>query len=221
MKELTRSNMSDLEHLSKQIAASLLQIGAVTLRPHQPFTWTSGLKSPIYCDNRLTMSYPDIREQIADGFAYLIREQYPNAEVIAGTATAGIPHAAWAAQKLKLPMIYVRDKAKGHGKENLIEGSVKPGQKVVVIEDLISTGGSSIKAALAVNEAGAEALGVLAIFTYQLDKATDAFKAANIPLQTLTHYSKLLDAAVELGFVKEQDLDLLRSWRENPAAFGV
>jgi orotate phosphoribosyltransferase len=221
MKELTLSNMSELENMSKQIAASLLQIGAVTLRPHQPFTWTSGLKSPIYCDNRLTMSYPNIREQIADGFAALIREKYPNADVIAGTATAGIPHAAWVSQKLNLPMIYIRDKAKGHGKENLIEGTVKPGQKVVVIEDLISTGGSSLKAALAVNEAGAEALGVLAIFTYQLDKATDAFKAANMPLQTLTNYSKLLDAAVELGHVKEQDLNLLRSWRENPSAFGV
>jgi orotate phosphoribosyltransferase len=213
--------MSELENMSKQIAALLLQIGAVTLRPHQPFTWTSGLKSPIYCDNRLTMSYPDIREQIADGFAASIRDLYPDADVIAGTATAGISHAAWVSQKLKLPMIYVRDKAKGHGKENLIEGLVKPGQKVVVIEDLISTGGSSLKAALAVNEAGAVALGVLAIFTYQLGKAADAFKAANIPLQTLTNYSKLIDAAVELGHVKEQDLDLLRSWRENPAAFGV
>jgi orotate phosphoribosyltransferase len=213
--------MSELENMSKQIAASLLQIGAVTLRPHQPFTWTSGLKSPIYCDNRLTMSYPDIREQIADGFAALIREQYPDADVIAGTATAGIAHAAWVSQRLGLPMIYVRDKAKGHGKENLIEGYVKPGQRVVVIEDLISTGGSSLKAALAVNEAGAEALGVLAIFTYQLNKAGDAFKAANMPLQTLTNYSKLLEAAVELGFVKEQDLNLLRSWRENPAGFGI
>jgi orotate phosphoribosyltransferase len=213
--------MSDLEQNSKQIAASLLKIGAVTLRPHQPFTWTSGLKSPIYCDNRLTMSYPDIRERIADGFASLIQEQYPDVEIIAGTATAGIPHAAWVAQKLNLPMIYIRDKAKGHGKENLIEGAVRPGQKVVVIEDLISTGGSSLKAALAVNEAGAEALGVLAIFSYQLDKAAEAFKAADMPLQTLTNYSKLLDAAVELGHIKEQDLDLLRSWRENPAAFGV
>jgi orotate phosphoribosyltransferase len=213
--------MSELEQISRQVAASLLQIGAVSLRPHQPFTWTSGLKSPIYCDNRLTMSYPDIRERIADGFAALIKEQYPNAEVIAGTATAGIPHAAWVAQKLNLPMIYIRDKAKGHGKENLIEGAVKPGQKAVVIEDLISTGGSSLKAALAVNDAGAESLGVLAIFSYQLNKATEAFEAAGIPLQTLTNYTKLLDVALELGQIKEQDLDLLRSWRENPSAFGA
>jgi orotate phosphoribosyltransferase len=159
--------MSEFELLSEQIATDLLQIEAVALRPHQPFTWTSGLKSPIYCDNRLTMSYPNIRERIADGFAAIIKEQYPDAEVIAGTATAGIPHAAWVAQKLNLPMIYIRDKAKGHGKENLIEGLVKPGQKVVVIEDLISTGGSSLKAALAVNDAGAKALAVLAIFSYQ------------------------------------------------------
>ncbi|MNI60830.1 Orotate phosphoribosyltransferase [compost metagenome] len=212
--------MSQLETISRHIAASLLEIEAVALRPHQPFTWTSGLKSPIYCDNRLTMSYPRIREAIAEGFAALIQEQYPDAEVIAGTATAGIPHAAWVAQKLQLPMIYIRDKAKGHGKENLIEGSVKPGQKVVVIEDLISTGGSSLKAAIAVNDAGAKALGVLAIFSYQLDKATDAFQSAGIPLQTLSNYSTLLDVAVELGKIPEQDLALLRSWRENPADFG-
>jgi orotate phosphoribosyltransferase len=213
--------MSEFEQIAQQIATSLLQIEAVALRPHQPFTWTSGLKSPIYCDNRLTMSYPEIRERIADGFAAIIQEQYPNAEVIAGTATAGIPHAAWVAQKLNLPMIYIRDKAKGHGKENLIEGTVKPGQKVIVIEDLISTGGSSLKAALAVNDAGAQALAVLAIFSYQLDKASQAFEAAGMPLQTLTNYGKLLDAALALGHIKEEDLAQLRSWRENPAAYGV
>jgi orotate phosphoribosyltransferase len=211
--------MTQLETISRHIAASLLEIEAVALRPHQPFTWTSGLKSPIYCDNRLTMSYPAIREAIAEGFAATIRQLYPDADVIAGTATAGIPHAAWVAQKLNLPMIYVRDKAKGHGKENLIEGAVKPGQKVVVIEDLISTGGSSLKAALAVNEAGAQALGVLAIFSYQLDKAVEAFKAAGMPLHTLSNYSALLDVAVELGKIKEEDVALLRSWRENPSAF--
>jgi orotate phosphoribosyltransferase len=212
--------MSQLDSISRQIAASLLEIEAVSLRPHQPFTWTSGLKSPIYCDNRLTMSYPSIRELIAEGFVAVIKEQYQDAEVIAGTATAGIPHAAWVAQKLKLPMIYVRDKAKGHGKENLIEGAIKPGQKVVVIEDLISTGGSSLKAALAVNDAGAKVFGVLAIFSYQLDKATGAFQSAGMPLQTLTNYSKLLDAALELGKIREEDLALLRSWRENPEQFG-
>ncbi|MGG1514834.1 orotate phosphoribosyltransferase [Paenibacillus oryzisoli] len=213
--------MSQLETIAQHIAASLLEIGAVALRPQQPFTWTSGLKSPIYCDNRLTMSYPAIREAIADGFAALIKEKFPQAEVVAGTATAGIPHAAWVAQKLGLPMIYIRDKAKGHGKENLIEGTVKPGQKVIVIEDLISTGGSSLKAALAVNDAGAESLGVLAIFSYQLDKATEAFKAANMPLETLSNYSALLEVALEKGAIQASDMELLRSWRANPAAYGV
>lgn len=132
--------MANSTDTAAQIAENLLEIGAVALRPHQPFTWTSGIKSPIYCDNRLTMSYPAIRDLIAESFAALIREAYPEAEVIAGTATAGIPHAAFAAQKLGLPMAYIRDKAKGHGKENQIEGLIKPGQKVVVIEDLISTG---------------------------------------------------------------------------------
>lgn len=213
--------MSQLETISRHVAASLLDIEAVTLRPHQPFTWTSGLKSPIYCDNRLTMSYPAIREAVADGFVALIKAKYADAEVVAGTATAGIPHAAWVAQKLGLPMIYIRDKAKGHGKENLIEGAVKPGQKVIVIEDLISTGGSSLKAALAVKEAGAEALGVLAIFSYELDKAAAAFQAANMPLDTLSNYSKLLEVALEKGKIKEEDLELLYSWRANPAQFGV
>lgn len=210
-----------LEQLSKQIAASLLQIEAVALRPHQPFTWTSGLKSPIYCDNRLTLSYPAIREQIAEGFVTLIHELYPDADVIAGTATAGIPHAAWVAQKMGLPMVYVRDKAKGHGKENLIEGVVKPGQKIVVIEDLISTGGSSLKAAIAVKEAGAEALGVLAIFSYKLDKATDAFDQAGIPLHTLSDYPTLLDVAVQHGAIRSEDIELLRAWREDPASYGA
>ncbi|MFC5450150.1 orotate phosphoribosyltransferase [Paenibacillus aestuarii] len=213
--------MSQLETIAQQIAASLLDIEAVALRPHQPFTWTSGLKSPIYCDNRLTMSHPAIREAIADGFAALIKEKFPDTEVVAGTATAGIPHAAWVAQKLGLPMIYIRDKAKGHGKENLIEGSVKPGQKVIVIEDLISTGGSSLKAALAVKDAGATPLGVLAIFSYQLDKAAQAFEAENMPLHTLSNYSTLLEVALEKGAIKSEDLDLLRSWRGNPAAYGL
>jgi len=212
--------MNQLETIAGTIAASLLEIGAVSLRPQQPFTWTSGLKSPIYCDNRLTMSYPHIRELIADSFAALVRELYPDAEVVAGTATAGIPHAAWVSQKLGLPMIYIRDKAKGHGKENLIEGSVKPGQKVVVIEDLISTGGSSLKAALAVKDAGAQPLGVLAIFSYQLDKATEAFQSAGVPLTTLSNYGALLEVAVKNGTIQESDLAQLRAWRDNPAEYG-
>ncbi|CAM4280768.1 MAG: orotate phosphoribosyltransferase [Paenibacillus macerans] len=213
--------MANSTDTAAQIAENLLEIGAVALRPHQPFTWTSGIKSPIYCDNRLTMSYPAIRDLIAESFAALIREAYPEAEVIAGTATAGIPHAAFAAQKLGLPMAYIRDKAKGHGKENQIEGLIKPGQKVVVIEDLISTGGSSLKAALAVREAGAEPLAVLAIFSYQLDRAVSAFAEAGIPLQTLSNYSALIDVAVERGDIKAEDLELLQSWRKDPASFGA
>jgi orotate phosphoribosyltransferase len=213
-------NMSKLDQIAGQIASSLLDIKAVALRPHQPFTWTSGIKSPIYCDNRLTMSYPEVRDLIAESFASIIREQYPDAEVIAGTATAGIPHAAFVSQKLGLPMAYIRDKAKGHGKENMIEGLIQPGQKVIVIEDLISTGGSSLKAALAVKEAGAEPLAVLAIFSYQLDKATSAFAEAGIPLQTLSNYTALTEKAVELGSIQPEDLELLQAWREDPASFG-
>ncbi|MCJ8011333.1 orotate phosphoribosyltransferase [Paenibacillus sp. KQZ6P-2] len=213
--------MTKLAEIPGQIAAYLLQIEAVALRPKQPFTWTSGIKSPIYCDNRLTMSYPEIREYIAESFAAVIREQYPDTEVIAGTATAGIPHAAWVAQKLNLPMAYIRDKAKGHGKENQIEGMIKPGQKVIVIEDLISTGGSSIKAALAVKDAGAEPQAVLAIFSYQLDKAVQAFSDAGIPLQTLSNYSALMDVALEQGMIQEEDVAALKAWRKDPSSFGV
>lgn len=205
----------NLSELPKQLANELLSIGAVILRPNDPFTWSSGMKAPIYCDNRLTMSYPMIRNQIATGFAELIAKTYPEVEVIAGTATAGIPHAAWVAEKLDLPMIYVRDKAKGHGKQNLIEGDLKPGQKVVVIEDLISTGGSSLKSAIAVNEAGGQTLAVAAIFTYELEKATENFSQHNIPLHTLSNYSALIDAALEAGYVMQADVALLQAWRMN------
>lgn len=213
--------MLNLNEIAAGIAERLLQIEAVALRPHQPFTWTSGIKSPIYCDNRLTMSYPEIRDYIAESFAAIIRETYPDADVIAGTATAGIPHAAFVAQKLNLPMVYIRDKAKGHGKENLIEGKVLPGQKVVVIEDLISTGGSSIKAALALRDAGAEPLGVLAIFTYQLNKASEGFAEADINLQTLSNYTALLEVAERNGVIQAEDILLLQTWRDNPSSYGV
>lgn len=206
--------------LAQRIAAALLQIQAVALRPNQPFTWTSGLKSPIYCDNRLTISYPDIRELIADGFVSLIRENFPDVEVIAGAATGGIPHAAWVAQKLNLPMVYVRDKAKGHGKENLIEGAIQPGQKAIVIEDLISTGGSSLKVALAVNDSGAHALGVLGIFSYQFEKAAEAFGSAGVPFETLTNYTTLLDVALKQGNIEQQDLEALKAWSLNPSEYG-
>ncbi|AIQ13871.1 orotate phosphoribosyltransferase [Paenibacillus durus] len=212
--------MSPLLNRSEQIASYLLKIEAVALRPQEPFTWTSGIKSPIYCDNRLTLSYPEIRSYIADAFAELIAAEYPGTEVIAGTATAGIPHAAWVADKLNLPMAYIRDKAKGHGKQNQIEGIIAPGQKVIVIEDLISTGGSSIKAAQAVKEAGGEPLAVLAIFSYELDRATDAFKEAGIPLQSLSNYSTLIDVALGQGKIVASDVELLQSWRRDPSSFG-
>ncbi len=213
--------MSKLTEIPGAIANYLLQIEAVALSPKQPFTWTSGIKSPIYCDNRLTMSYPEVREYIAESFAAVIRESYPDAEVIAGTATAGIPHAAWVAHKLNLPMAYIRDKAKGHGKQNQIEGLIKPGQKVVVIEDLISTGGSSLKAAVAVKEAGGQPLAVLAIFSYQLDTAVNAFAEAGIPLQSLSNYGALMEVALEQGKIESSDVQSLKAWREDPSSFGV
>ncbi|QSF43831.1 orotate phosphoribosyltransferase [Paenibacillus tianjinensis] len=213
--------MSTLSNTSEQVAAYLLEIGAVALRPQEPFTWTSGIKSPIYCDNRLTLSFPEVRNYIANGFAELIKSSYPEAQVIAGTATAGIPHAAWVADKLNLPMAYIRDKAKGHGKQNQIEGIISPGQKVIVIEDLISTGGSSIKAAQAVEEAGGEVLAVLAIFSYELDRATEGFASAGVPLQSLSNYTTLIDVALSQGKIAESDVALLQSWRKDPASFGV
>ncbi|KZM53847.1 orotate phosphoribosyltransferase [Anoxybacillus geothermalis] len=206
--------------MKHDIAAKLLQIGAVALQPNEPFTWSSGLKSPIYCDNRLTLAYPDVRRTIADGLAELIRTHFPKADLIAGTATAGIPHAAWVSERLELPMCYVRSQAKAHGKGKQIEGKAEPGQRVVVIEDLISTGGSSLAAVRALKEAGCEVLGVAAIFTYGLEKAKQAFAAENLPAYTLTDYNTLIETAVRLGAVSEHDLATLRKWRENPEEWG-
>ncbi|HBI02845.1 MAG TPA: orotate phosphoribosyltransferase [Paenibacillaceae bacterium] len=205
--------------IAKTIAGKLLEIDAVALRPDDPFTWTSGIKSPIYCDNRLTLSFPEVRKLVARSFADVIREQYPDAEVIAGTATAGIPHAAWVAEELNLPMIYVRSKPKGHGKGNQIEGLLKDGQKTIVIEDLISTGGSSIEAAQAVQKAGGEVLAVLAIFSYQFPTAEEAFVAAGIPFQTLSNYSALLELAAETGKITVEQQGVLAEWRNNPKEF--
>lgn len=206
--------------MKHDIAAKLLEIGAVALQPNEPFTWSSGLKSPIYCDNRLTLAYPDVRRTIAAGLAELIRTHFPEADLIAGTATAGIPHAAWVSERLGLPMCYVRSQAKAHGKGKQIEGKAEPGQRVVVIEDLISTGGSSLAAVRALKEAGCEVLGVAAIFTYGLDKAKQAFAAENLPAYTLTDYDTLIETAVRLGAVSEHDLATLRKWRENPEEWG-
>ncbi|BBW96756.1 orotate phosphoribosyltransferase [Geobacillus sp. FSL W8-0032] len=202
------------------IAAQLLEIGAVALRPNDPFTWSSGLKAPIYCDNRLTLAYSDVRRLVADGLADLIRTHFPEADLIAGTATAGIPHAAWVSERLSLPMCYVRSQAKAHGKGKQIEGKAEPGQRVVVIEDLISTGGSSLTAVRALKDAGCEVLGVAAIFTYGLEKAKQAFAEANVPAYTLTDYDTLIETAVRLGTVSEHDLATLRQWRENPEKWG-
>ncbi len=205
--------------IAKQIAASLLEIKAVHLRPDEPFTWTSGIKSPIYCDNRITMSYPEVRSLIADGFVSVIKERFPDAEVIAGTATAGIPHAAWVAERMNLPMIYVRDKAKGHGRQNQIEGQLLAGQKAVVIEDLISTGGSSLKAAQAVQAEGGEVLGVVAIFSYQFPEAEKQFADAGIAFTTLSHYTALLQTASESGMITPEQERLLAEWRKSPRTF--
>ncbi|MFD1777834.1 orotate phosphoribosyltransferase [Fredinandcohnia salidurans] len=202
--------------MNKEIAAHLLEIGAVFLQPNEPFTWSSGLKSPIYCDNRMTLSFPQVRKEIAKGLSELIKIHYPEVEVIAGTATAGIPHAAWVSDVLNSPMCYVRSKAKAHGKGNQIEGKVVKGQKVVVIEDLISTGGSAITAAEALREAGCEVLGIVAIFSYQLPAATASLEAANISAHTLTDYPTLINVALEKKVVSENDIESLKSWRENP-----
>lgn len=206
--------------MMKQIAEQLLEIKAVALSPNDPFTWASGLKSPIYCDNRLTMSFPKVRREVAQGLAKKIKETYPEVEVIAGTATAGIPHAAWVAEILDLPMVYIRGKAKDHGKKNQIEGQISDGQKMVVVEDLISTGGSVLEACVAAENEGANVLGVAAIFTYELPKGIGNFEKAKIPFITLTNYSELIEVATEKNYITEEDAVLLKEWKENPADWG-
>ncbi|MEK4441102.1 orotate phosphoribosyltransferase [Niallia sp. FSL K6-0077] len=206
--------------MKHEIAEQLLEIKAVFLQPNDPFTWSSGLKSPIYCDNRLTLSYPKVRKNIATGLAGLIKEKFPETEVVAGTATAGIPHAAWVSDLLDLPMAYVRSKAKAHGKGNQIEGKVEKGQKVVVVEDLISTGGSVITAVNSLREAGCEVLGVVAIFTYELPKGKELLGEAEITAYSLTDYTSLLDVAQKKGYIQEGDLASLNAWKESPENWG-
>ncbi|HKM23451.1 MAG TPA: orotate phosphoribosyltransferase [Erysipelothrix sp.] len=207
--------------LSKDIAKALLDIKAVTLSPLEPYTWASGLKSPIYCDNRITMSYPKIRRMIAQGFVDLIKEQFADVDYIVGTATAGIPQACFVAELLELPMAYVRPEPKGHGRSKQIEGFIPQGAKVVVIEDLISTGGSSIKAIKALEEEGIEVLGLLAIFTYELEKANVNIQDADINLKTLSNYSSLIEIAKENNTINEDEMALLQSWRKDPESFGI
>ncbi|MBC1286614.1 orotate phosphoribosyltransferase [Listeria booriae] len=200
----------------KQVAEQLLKIKAVFLQPNDPFTWASGIKSPIYCDNRLTLGFPKTRQFIAKALAEKIKAAFPEVEVLAGTATAGIPHAAWASDILDLPMVYVRSKAKEHGKGNQIEGPITKGQKVVVIEDLISTGGSSITAVEALREAGCDVLGIAAIFTYGLEKGKTLLGAANVEVAALTNYEILIEVALDEGYVTEGDMATLKEWNKDP-----
>ncbi|GAB2478203.1 orotate phosphoribosyltransferase [Alkalibacterium psychrotolerans] len=201
------------------IASELLRIGAVNIRPKNPYTWTSGLKSPIYCDNRLTMSFPEVRNQIITDLVDTIRTHYPKVEVIAGTATAGIPHAAWVADRLNLPMVYIRSEAKKHGTGKQIEGKFEAGSKIVVIEDLISTGQSVIDAVNAAKGEGADVLGVAAIFTYELPLGKSAFADLTIDYQTVTDYSSLVQAALSSGHIEPEDLTALEKWKDSPESW--
>jgi orotate phosphoribosyltransferase len=210
-----------MENISKKIAEYLLQIKAIKLQPSNPFTWASGWKSPIYCDNRKTLSFPEVRGFIRDSFASRVISLYPDVQLIAGVATGAIAHGALAAEKMGLPFIYVRSEAKGHGLGNQIEGYYEKGQKVVVIEDLISTGGSSLNAVKALREAGCEVLGMVAIFTYGFQKATDGFIAENCKLDTLSNYNDLIECAVESGYIGKAETETLKKWRTDPSVWGV
>ncbi|KEK09552.1 Orotate phosphoribosyltransferase [Lysinibacillus sphaericus] len=198
--------------LQNEIAHAMLKVGAVELNPIELFTWASGIKSPIYCDTRLTISDPIIRKQLANGLATVIKENFGATEIVAGTATAGIPHAAWVSDILELPMVYVRSKAKEHGRGNQIEGKYAAGQKVVVVEDIVSTGGSSITAVEALRAAGCEVLGVVCVYTYNLPRAEQAFEEAGIQYVSLTNFDYLIEAANESGAIKEDDIPFLKEW---------
>lgn len=209
--------MSDI---SKVIADNLLQIKAIKLEPTNPFTWASGWKSPIYCDNRKVLSFPHARKAVYEAFAQKVKEMYPEVEVIAGVATGAIAHGVLVAENLDLPFIYIRSSAKAHGMTNQIEGDYKEGNKVVVIEDLVSTGGSSLKAVDALNEAKCNVLGMLAIFSYGFDVSTEAFDKAGVKLTTLSNYDTLIDTALETGYVTEEDVAKLKEWRKSPSTWG-
>ncbi len=196
----------------KEIANVLLNVGAVELSPEELFTWASGIESPIYCDNRLTMSDPVGRKKIAEGLANLIREFYPETTIIAGTATAGIPHAAWVADILELPMVYVRSSAKGHGRSRQIEGKVSTGDKAIIIEDLISTGGSSLNAAAALRSEKVDVTGIVSIFTYELNKADEAFASVELSYKSLTDFGALIEASKEKGAINDQAIEELLAW---------
>ncbi len=203
-----------------EVTKRLVQINTIKIQPSNPFTWASGWKAPIYCDNRKLLSYPETRTFVRDQFVKLVRQKYPQAEVIAGVATGAIAHGILVAQELGLPFIYVRSTPKDHGLENLIEGDLKVGQKVVVIEDLVSTGVSSLKTVHAINNFGGEVLGMLAIFTYNFPLAKENFTKAGVELTTLSRYQVLLDVALATGDIKESQIESLNRWREDPANWG-
>ncbi len=206
-----------MENISQVIAKDLLKIKAVFLRPEEPFTWASGIKSPIYCDNRLTLTAPEVRLDVETALAQTIKENYPDAEVLMGTATAGIAHAAITAHLLGLPMGYVRSGAKDHGRQNQIEGRLEAGQKVVVVEDLISTGGSVIETVQALRDAGANVLGVVSIFTYGMKKGIERLKEANVKNVSLTNLDVIATTAAEQGYIKAEDVERLIAFRNNPS----
>ena len=206
--------MKTLENI---FAEKLLKIKAIKLQPDNPFTWASGWKSPFYCDNRKTLSYPSLRNFVKLELSRLIMENFPECDAIAGVATGAIPQGALVADELNLPFVYVRSKPKDHGLENLIEGELKPGMRVVVVEDLISTGGSSLKACEAIRRDGCEVIGMVASYTYGFDVAKEAFKAANVQLLTLTNYEAVVEAAVATGYIQRADVEVLNTWRKDPA----
>ena len=207
----------DEKKLAQEVAKNLLKIKSVFLKPNDPFTWASGIKSPIYCDNRLSLSYPEVRRVVENGLAEVIKHYYPDVEVIEGTSTAGIAHAAITGHLLDMPMGYVRSGSKDHGRGNQIEGKLEKGQKVVVIEDLISTGGSVIEVVEALREAGAEVLGVASIFTYGMQKGLDRMKAANVKNVSLTNFDTIVEIAAETGYIKDEDKARLIAFRNNPS----
>lgn len=203
--------------MNKLIAKDLLSIGAVFLRPDQPFTWASGIKSPVYCDNRLTLTSPNVRNDVENGLAQIVKKEYPDCEVLMGTSTAGIAHAAITGHILDMPMGYVRSGSKDHGRGNQIEGKLEKGQKVVVIEDLISTGGSVIEVVEALRDAGAEVLGVASIFTYGMQKGLDRLRVANVKNVSLTDFDTIVEIAAQTGYIKSEDKDRLIAFRNNPS----
>ena len=206
-----------MEHVQTVIAKDLLKIKAVFFRPWEPFTWASGIKSPVYCDNRLTLTAPEVRNDVENALADVIREKYPDVQVLMGTSTAGIAHAAITAHILGLPMGYVRSGSKDHGRQNQIEGRLEPGQKVVVVEDLISTGGSCIEVVNILREAGAEVLGIVSIFTYGMQKGLDRLKEAQVENTSLTNFDHIAEVAAQEGYIQPADIEKLIKFRNNPS----